>query len=258
MEETSTKAKQYSKIETRLTIIQLLLTALFLVVVLFSGASSYLKELVTGGIDNFYLQVGLYLLFFWGIYYLVFLGLDFYAGFLLEHKFELSNQTVLGWLRRSVKKTLLSLLIFLPAAEVLYFFLRHFPNTWWLPTTAAWFLLTIVLGRITPALIIPLFYRCRPLADGKLKETLLSLGKNCGVVIKKVFEIRLSKETKKANAAVAGIGKSRRILLGDTLLNSFSDEEIEAVFAHDWGTFVYFIAGKFLGSEQLPRWRVSI
>ena len=247
MEETSAKAKQYSRIKTRLTIIQLLLTALFLIVVLFSGASSDLKELVAGSIENFYLQIGLYLALFWGIYYFVFLWLDFHGGFLLEHKFQLSNQTRLGWLQRSIKKALLSLAVFLPAAEVLYFFLRRFPNSWWLPTTAAWFLLTIVLGRITPVLVIPLFYKCKPIANKEIKERLLRLGRNCGVAVKDVFEIWLSKDTKKANAAVAGIGRSRRILLGDTLLDNFSHDEIEAVFAHELGHIHLFHTWKILG-----------
>ena len=111
MKEVSTQAKRYSKLKTRLTIIQLLLTAAFLIIMLFSGASLLLKALVAGWSQNFYLQVGLYLVIFGGIYYLLFVGLDFYGGFLLEHKFLLSNQTVFGWLKKSIKKGLLSLLI---------------------------------------------------------------------------------------------------------------------------------------------------
>jgi STE24 endopeptidase len=211
-----------------------------------SGASSLLKELVAGWSRNFYLQVGLYLAIFGGIYYLVFLVLDFYGGFLLEHKFLLSNQTVLGWLRKSIKKGLLSLLMLLIAGEALYFFLRHFPNHWWLLTTAAWLLLTIVIGRLAPVLIIPLFYKCSPLANKELKERLLRLSKNCGVATKEVFEVRLSKDTKKANAAVAGLGKGQRVLLGDTLLEDYSDEEIEAVFAHELGHISLFHIRKIL------------
>ena len=235
MEETSTQARQYSRLKTRLVVSQLLLTAALLIIMLFSGASLRLKELVTGWSRNFYLQVGLYLAIFAGFYYLLFLGLDFYSGFLLEHNFELSNQTVLGWLKKSIKKMLLSLLMLLAAGEVLYFMLRHFPNHWWLLATAAWLLFTLVLGRIAPALIIPLFYKCSPLANIELKERLLGLCKSCGVGIEQVFEVQLSKETRKANAAVAGLGKGRRILLGDTLLENYSDEEIEAIFAHELG-----------------------
>ena len=247
MEETSTQAKQYSKLKTRLTVSQLLLTAVFLIIMLLSGASVFLRDLVAGWSRNFYLQVGLYLAIFGGIYNLLFVGLDFYDGFVLEHKFLLSNQTVFGWLKKSIKKGLLSLLMLLPAAEALYFFLRHFPNHWWLLTTAAWLLLSIVLGKIAPVLIIPLFYKCSPLANRELKERLLRLSKNCGVGVEEVFEVQLSKDTRKANAAVAGFGKGRRILLGDTLLRNYSDDEIEAIFAHELGHVRLLHTWKILG-----------
>lgn len=233
MEENLRRAKQYSKHKIRLTVVQIFLTVAFLIIILLSGASSLLRELVTGWSGNFHLQVGLYLAIFAGIHYLLFVPLDFYDSFILEHRFLLSSQTLLGWLKKSIKKMLLSLLILLVAGEGLYFFLRHFPNHWWLLATAAWVLLTIVLGKITPVLIIPLFYRCRPLDNDDLKGKLLSLSKSCNIKIRDVFEIQLSKDTKKANAAVAGLGKGRRILLGDTLLNNYSHDEIEAIFAHE-------------------------
>ena len=235
MEESLRRAKEYSKRQIQLTIIQIVLTLAFLLIMLFSRASLFLKDIVTECSQNFYLQVGLYFILFAGIYYLVFIGLDFYSDFLLEHKFLLSNQTVFGWLKKSIKKGLLALVILLMSAEALYFFLRRFPNSWWIPATAAWLLLTILLGKITPTLIIPLFYKCTPLLNTELKERLLGLSRNCGIKVKDVFEIQLSKDTKKANAAVAGLGKSRQILLGDTLLKNYSNEEIESVFAHELG-----------------------
>jgi STE24 endopeptidase len=247
MKETLRRAKQYSKRKTQLTITQLLLTAIFLITMLLSGASVFLRNLVAGWSQNFYLQAALYLALFSGIYYSLFVGLDFYGGFLLEHKFSLSNQTLLGWLKKSVKKGLLSLLILLIGGQTVYFFLRHFPHHWWLPATAAWFLLTIFLAKITPTLIIPLFYKCSPLAEGELKERLLKLGKKCGVSIREVFEVQLSRDTRKANAAVVGLGKGRRILLGDTLSNNYSDEEIEAIFAHELGHVRLFHTWKILG-----------
>jgi len=247
MEEGLRRAKQYSKRQIQLAIIQLFLTVAYLLIMLFFDASLFLKDMVAGWSQNFYLQVSLYFILFAGIYYLLLVWLDFYSDFLLEHKFLLSNQTVFGWLKKSVKKGLLALVILLVAAEALYFFLKHFPNSWWLLATTAWLLLTIVLGKITPVLIIPLFYKCSPLPNNALKERLLSLSRDCGVWVKDVFEVQLSKETKKANAAVAGFGKGRRILLGDTLLKNYSDEEIEAVFAHELGHVRLWHTWKILG-----------
>ena len=233
MEETSAQAKEYSRQKIHLAIYRLLLTLLFLMVILLSGASLFWRSVVVDWTQNFYIQVGLYLVVFNLVYDLIFLGLDFYGGFLLEHKFLLSNQTILDWIKQGIKKCLLSLALCIVAGEMLYVFLRHFPKTWWLLVTAGWFLLTVVLGKITPVLIIPLFYKCNTLSNESLKQTLLDLCTTCGVGIKRVFEIKLSKETRKANAAVAGFGKSKRILLSDTLLRNYSDDEIKGVFAHE-------------------------
>lgn len=235
MEENLKRAKQYRRQKDLLAIIQIPLTAAFLIFILLSGLSALLKNTVASWSNDFYLQVSLYLAILAVIYYLLFAGLEFYNGFLLEHKFQLSNQTVFGWIKKSTKSVLISLMMLWILGKVLYFFLRHFQDWWWLLTTTACLLLTIVLGKITPVLIIPTFYKCSPLANSSLKERLLKLSKDCGVAAKDVFEIRLSKETKKANALVAGLGKGRRIFLADTLLKSFSDDQIETVFAHELG-----------------------
>jgi STE24 endopeptidase len=247
MEDTSTQAKKYSRQKIRLAFYQLLLTLAFLIIMLLSGVSVFLRDLVVRWNRTFYTQVAIYLVIFGVVYHLLFVGLDFYGGFLLEHKFLLSTQTIVGWLKQSIKKWLLSLVVFLVATEVLYVFLKHFPNNWWLLSTAAWFLFTIALGKIAPILIIPLFYKCRPLDNKVLKERLLKLCESCGVGIEKIFEIKLSEETRKANAAIAGLGKSRRILLGDTLLENYTDDEIEAIFAHELGHLCLHHVCKILG-----------
>jgi STE24 endopeptidase len=247
MEENLRQSKQYSKLKVGISIIQFILTIAFFLVMLFSRASVLLADAVKSRTENFYLQVGLYLIIFGCIYYLIFLPLNFYDGFLLEHKFHLSNQTLAGWAVRSLKKLLISLPILLLAAEALYVALRYFRDYWWLPVTAAWLFMTVVLSKIAPILIIPLLYKCRPLADGELKKKLLELGERCDVRIKDVFEIKLSKETKKANAAVAGFGKGRRILLGDTLMKDYTADEIEAVFAHELGHVRLLHTWKILG-----------
>jgi STE24 endopeptidase len=247
MEEDIRQAKQYSKIKIWAAIVQFVLTVVFLAIMMFSGASALLKDSVSGWTQSFYLQVGLYLAIFSGLFWLLFLPLDFYETFLLEHRFHLSNQTLFGWAIKSLKQGLISLPLLLFAGEALYFFLRYFRDYWWLLVTAGWLLATIVISKIAPILIIPLFYKCKQLPNNELKNKLLELGKTCSVSIKDVFEIKLSKETKKANAAVAGFGKGRRILLGDTLLKGYSADEIEAVFAHELGHIRLLHTWKILG-----------
>jgi STE24 endopeptidase len=247
VEENLKQSKRYSKLKVGISVIQFILTIAFFLIMLASSASVLLADAVKSRIENFYLQVGLYLIIFAGIYYLIFLPLNFYEGFVLEHKFHLSNQTLPGWAIRSLKRVLISLPILLLAGEALYLALRYFQDYWWLPVTAAWLFMTVILSKIAPILIIPLLYKCTPLANGELKKKLLELGRRCGVKIKDVFEIKLSKETKKANAAVAGFGKGRRILLGDTLMRDYTADEIEAVFAHELGHVRLLHTWKLLG-----------
>ncbi len=235
MEDISAKAKEYSRQKIRLAVFRLMLTIIFLFVMLISNVSGSLRNLVAGWNQNFYIQASLYLFVLSIVYFLIFLGPDFYGDFLLEHKFLLSNQTISDWIMQSIKKYLLSLALFILTGEALYIFLRHFPNIWWLWATAGWFLLTVVLGKIAAALIIPLFYKCNPLSSESLKQRLLNLCKTCPFKVEKVIEIKLSRETRKANAAVIGLGKSKRIFLSDTLLKEYSEDQVEAVFAHELG-----------------------
>src|SRR5262249_12118056 len=110
---------------------------------------------------------------------------------------------------------------------------------WWLVATAGWLALTLILGRLLPIVILPLFYKVTPLDDRTLAERLQKLTEGTDLSIEGVYTLHLSEETKKANAALAGLGRSRRVLLGDTLLQQFSPEEIEVVFAHEVGHHVH-------------------
>ena len=163
------------------------------------------------------------------------MALDFYSDVVLERRYGLSNQTTAGWLARSAKEWGLSTLLALGVLNLLYAVIRNLPHGWWLVAAVGWFVLLILIGKITPAVIVPLFYKTVPLKNRELADRLLALAGRCGVRVQRVFEIKLSKETNKANAAVVGLGHNRRILIGDTLLTLCSDDEIEAVFAHELG-----------------------
>ena len=97
----------------------------------------------------------------------------------------------------------------------------------------AWILFGIIFAKLVPVIIIPLFFKYKELENSKLKEKLLSLARKCGVRVLDVFKIDLSAKTRKANAALTGIGNTRRILLGDTLLENYAEDEIEVVMAHE-------------------------
>ena len=242
------QAKRYSRSKLAVGILRLVLTFAFLVVFLLAGASDRLHGLLGRFAGNYYLQLSCYLLVFLAVYHLLFLGLDYYSAMILERRYDLSNQTIAGWLAKSTKEWLLSAVLAVVGFDLLYGLIRNVPNRWWLFASVGWFLLLVFISKITPAVIVPLFYKLSPLKDRELAEGLRALGERCGVRVRRVQEIKLSKETKKANAAVVGLGRERRILIGDTLMDLCSHDEIEAVFAHELAHVALHHGWKLLGA----------
>ncbi len=178
---------------------------------------------------------------------LVSLPVDYYSGFVLEHRYHLSNQTLWQWLWKKVKSYLVGSLIGLPLLLGLYALLWFSGPWWWIWAALAWLGVTLVLGRLVPVLILPIFYKVTPLADPELGCRLQRLAEGTGLTIEGVYRLHLSAETKKANAALTGLGRTRRVLLGDTLLDQFTPEEIEVIFAHEVGHHVHRHLTKMIG-----------
>ncbi len=173
------------------------------------------------------------------VHIVVSVSLSFYAGYVLEHRFHLSTLSVAGWVRRYLKQNLLALLFGTLLILGLYWLIWTTRGWWWLTAAGAFFCVTIVMGRIFPVLIMPLFYKIEPLDAPELAERIAGLAAGTGLAIEGVYRIALSQETVKANAMLAGLGRTRRVLLGDTLLNHFSPTEIAVVFAHEIGHHVF-------------------
>jgi STE24 endopeptidase len=167
------------------------------------------------------------------------LPIDFWSGFILEHRYQLSNQTLLRWVWRRIKGYLIGGPIALVLLLGLYALLWYSGAWWWLWATVAWLAVTLVMGQLLPVVVLPLFYRVTRLDDSSLLERLRRLAAGTGLNVEGIYRLDLSADTRKANAALAGLGRTRRVLLGDTLLNEFTPEEIEVVFAHEVGHHVY-------------------
>jgi STE24 endopeptidase len=170
---------------------------------------------------------------------LLILPTDFWSGYVLEHQYDLSNQTLKQWLWRQLKGYVLGAILGAVLVAGLYFLLWHAGWTWWIWATAGWLGLVLLLGQLVPVLILPLFYRVTRLDDPPLFQGLAALAADTGLRVEGIYRLHLSAETKKANAALAGLGRTRRVLLGDTLLDQFSHDEIAVVFAHEVGHHVY-------------------
>jgi STE24 endopeptidase len=170
---------------------------------------------------------------------LVSLPLSYYSGHVLEHRYGLSRQSLGGWLRRYCKRNLLALAFGIVLTQGLFWTIWLTGPWWWLVAAGVFFLLSAVLGQLAPVLILPLFYRIERLADDRLSERFQRMAEGTGLSIEGVYRMEMSAETAKANAMLAGLGRTRRVILADTLLDRFSAEELEVIFAHEVGHHVH-------------------
>ena len=233
------KAKRYQRIHLKLRVIKGILWIAFLLIILLTGASIKLRDTTLAINSNPWLVVALYFLALSISAELLFLPLSYYTGFLLEHRFGLSTESRLAWAKDYLKALAISLALSLLLVEALYYLLREGGRWWWLMAAIGFTLFFILLARITPIILLPLFFKLKCLEDKELNDRLMQLAEKVGVRIIGVMEMDLSRKSKTANAALAGLGSSRRIILSDTLLSNFNPNEIETVMAHEFGHYVY-------------------
>ena len=165
--------------------------------------------------------------------------LSLYAGYTLEHRYELSQQTFGRWLSRYLKRNGLALAFGLVLVVGLYWIIWLVGAWWWLAAAGAFFVVTVLMGQLAPVLIVPLFYKVERLDNPELNDRMARLAAGTGLSIQGVYRLGLSEETSKANAMLAGLGSTRRVLMGDTLLDRFTPDEIEVIFAHEIGHHVF-------------------
>lgn len=232
------KAKEYARIRHRLLVADLALAAVYVLVLLLSGLSAWFKARLLFVTTQPLGVIALYFLAFSIVYGLLDFPLSYYGGYVLPHRYGLSTQSLRGWLADQAKGAALGLGIGLVAVEVMYYLLRAFPSIWWLLTGILFLFFTIVLANLAPLLIVPLFFKFRPLEDKELVSRLISLAEKAGTRVRGVFTIDLSAKTTAANAALMGLGNTRRIVLGDTLMEEYDADEIETILAHELGHHV--------------------
>ena len=233
------EARRYNQIKRWLGMADLVLGVSFLVVLLLTGWTRSLRDLsVHSAKEHYLLALFLYVLFLSIISKLLTVGLDVY-DFRLEHKFNLSNQKPGSWIMDEVKGWLVGLVLGTVLAEIVYGLMLRSPEHWWIYAWIIFIGLYIFFAQFAPVVLFPLFYKFVPLQNEELKERLVRLGERAGTRIRGVYEGKLSEKSKKANAALTGLGNTRRIILADTLLQNYSTDEIEAVLAHELGHHVH-------------------
>lgn len=237
------QAKQYARIRRRLWLVDTIVSALYFFAWIYFGWAISLREWLTDNwslFTNPWLLVPAFVAIFGGIFFLLNLPLGYYSGFVLPHRFGQSNQTLKDWIVDQIKGLAVGLPLGLILLELLYLALRVTGDLWWLWAAGGLLVFNVLLINLAPILIMPLFNKFVPLGDEHkdLADRLLKLAERANTKVRGVFKFDMSKRTKSANAALTGIGNTRRIILGDTLINEFSADEVETVLAHELGHHV--------------------
>jgi STE24 endopeptidase len=233
------EARRYNRIHRWLEISDFVLGLAFLLALLLTGWNTVLRDWAyRAAFQNYTLSVFFYVFILMLGGKVLGLGLDYY-GLRLERRFQLTTQKTRLWLWDEVKGFLVALVLAGFTAELLYFTIRQSPQHWWLIAWAMFMVLFIVLAQVAPLILFPIFYKFEPLENEDLKQRLVRLSERAGTRIRGIYKWNLSEKSKKANAALTGLGATRRIILADTLLDHYSAEEIEAVLAHELGHHVH-------------------
>lgn len=161
------------------------------------------------------------------------LPLSYLRGYRLEHKYELSNQSLPAWFGEQLKSLALQIVLLVPLTQGALAIIRRRPRDWWAVLSALAIPFTVVMVHLAPVVIAPLFNTYQPLRDQALADRLKRLAERSGIHVADVLEMDMSRQTSKANAFFTGIGNTKRIVLADTLIEKFTPEEIETIVAHE-------------------------
>jgi len=238
------KARQYARISRRLWILSTGFGGAYVLVWLVAGWGPALKGWLlqsAAWFSNPWLIVAGFGLVFGGIYSLAGLPIAYYSGFVLPHQFDQSTQSFRGWAVDQLKGLAIGGPIGLLLLELLYLALRVTGGLWWLWAAAGLLVFNVLVSNLAPVLIMPIFNKYVPLGEDhqELAERLLALARRAGTRVQGVYKFDMSRRTKSANAALTGLGSTRRIVLGDTLIDEFTPDEIETILAHELGHHVH-------------------
>lgn len=232
------RARAYESAHNRLYLIRLALTIAALAAYLLSGASAQLAEGLRLRFGGAWILVnGLYtFVTIFGFAAFMF-PLSLYSEYALEHRFGLSRQNFEGWFSDYLKSLVIELVLATVFFGVIYVFLRYAPNLWWMWASLFYILFVVVLAAIAPVAIMPLFHKFEPLENVPLTDRVRAFAEKAGLRVVGVYRWGLEEKTATGNAALAGLGRTRRIILGDTLLDDYTEDEILAILAHEVGHY---------------------
>jgi STE24 endopeptidase len=232
------QAREYEAVHNRLFVGRIVVTVSLIALYLFSGASAELANGLSQRFgDAWWWTNAVYLLVTLFGFSAILFPLSLYSDHYLEHHYELSHQSLNSWLQDHMKSLVIELLLTTAFLSVIYALLHATPQYWWLWATGVYVLISIVLSAVYPVLIMPLFHQFEPLPESDLTKAVRAFATESGLKVLGVFSWGLEEKTATANAALTGLGRTRRIILGDTMLKGYSQDEIIAVLAHEVGHY---------------------
>lgn len=229
------QARRYEKECRLLGLANTLLSLVILAVFYFSGLSGWLASLHIGNSIIFTFLI--YVALFQSLLVILGLPLNFYTGYIHEHKWNFSNHTVRSWFWEQAKSFLVALILMFVLLGLLFWIMALFPQIWWLIAGLAFSLVSVVLATLFPVVILPIFNKYTPVENKELTEALERILREGGLRSSGFFKEDMSRQTKKENAFLAGLGKTRRVVLGDNLMKNMTVPEVESIIAHEVGHF---------------------
>jgi STE24 endopeptidase len=234
------KAKQYHQLKLNITLLDTVLGVAYAVAwILWSD------DLPLG--ESRWLGLWMFAALFAAGYEILTLPLSYYSGYILEHRFGMSNQTPGRWFSQTAKGWAVGGLLGGILMSGLFAILWYTGPLWWLWVWIAWIGVTVVLAQLAPVVLLPIFFKSEPLENDDLASRFERLALGTTLKVEGIYRLALSEDTKAANAMLTGLGGTRRVYLSDTLLDAFTPDEIEVVFAHELGHHTRGHIWKLLG-----------
>lgn len=239
-QEKQRQAKEYQKKKVTFKLVGSAVFLTYFSILIFSDLSLIIKGRILQFTNSEWQVIAIYIFSVLTAYDLISLPLEFYTSYTFEHKYHFCTQTVGNWFKDYLKSYILSMGFAIPIVEGIYRAIRAFPTIWYLIVSVFAILLIIFLGYLSPILLTPLFFKLKKIEENnELAQRLRKMCKKVNTKVKGVYEINFSSKTTKANAYLAGLGNTRRIVIADNLLDNFTVDEAEVVFAHELGHHIH-------------------
>jgi len=226
-------AKKYRKDHLRLSIISYIISAVFLFALLYFNISKNFVGFLHSFLEPRFFIILAYFIGLYIIYSVISLPFAYIEGYKIEHKYGFSTQNFKAWFNDWLKSFFVSFVLGVIIFEVIYFITYISPHLWWLWLSIIMIIFSVILANLFPVLILPLFYKTSPIENENLKKRIEEICERVKINLQGIFSINLSSKSTKANAAVVGLGNTKRILIGDTLIAYYTEDEIMSVLTHE-------------------------